>query len=120
MFLIAALSNAIQIFYAACGILNVIKCTANNCIICAYTILIYTFRVWTEIVGDGAISRLSITQANVQHSGIYTCSVSDTVSQSLRLHIIDGKFGHLGGSVVSQRIRTCEACFYTRINCFDF
>jgi hypothetical protein len=41
-------------------------------------------------VGDGAISRLSITQANVRHSGIYTCSVSDTVSQSLRLHIIDG------------------------------
>jgi hypothetical protein len=27
----------------------------------------------------------------LQHSGIYTCSVSDTVSQSLRLHIIDGK-----------------------------
>ena len=47
--------------------------------------------VRTELDGAGALSRLSITQANVRHSGIYTCSVSDTISQSLRLHIIDGE-----------------------------
>ena len=45
----------------------------------------------TELDGAGALSRLSITQADVRHSGIYTCSVSDTISQSLRLHIIDGE-----------------------------
>ena len=45
----------------------------------------------TEMEGEGAISHLSITQASVRHSGIYTCSVSDTISQSLRLHIIDGE-----------------------------
>jgi len=45
--------------------------------------------VRTELDGAGALSRLSISQANVRHSGIYTCSVSDTISQSLRLHIID-------------------------------
>lgn len=43
----------------------------------------------TELEGKGAISRLSITQANVRHSGIYTCSVSDSISLSLKLHIID-------------------------------
>ena len=48
--------------------------------------------VRTELEGAGALSRLSITQANVRHSGIYTCSVSDTISQSLRLHIIDGEY----------------------------
>ena len=47
--------------------------------------------VRTELDGAGALSRLSITQADVRHSGIYTCSVSDTISQSLRLHIIDGE-----------------------------
>ncbi|TRY67866.1 hypothetical protein TCAL_15876, partial [Tigriopus californicus] len=45
--------------------------------------------IHTELQGDGAISHLSITQASVKHSGIYTCSLSDTISQSLRLHIID-------------------------------
>ena len=48
--------------------------------------------VRTDLDGAGALSRLSITQANVRHSGIYTCSVSDTISQSLRLHIIDGEY----------------------------
>jgi len=47
--------------------------------------------VRTELVGEGAISRLAITQADVRHSGVYTCAVSDNISQSLRLHIIDGK-----------------------------
>ena len=50
-----------------------------------------TWSVRTELEGIGALSRLSITQADVRHSGIYTCSVSDNISQSLRLHIIDGK-----------------------------
>ena len=44
------------------------------------------------MIGEGAISRLAISQASVKHSGIYTCAVSDNISQSLRLHIIDGKY----------------------------
>ena len=50
----------------------------------------------TELQDKGAISHLAITQANVRHSGIYTCSVSDSISQSLRLHIIDGKIKQKG------------------------
>ena len=49
------------------------------------------FSVRTELVGQGAISRLAISQADVRHSGVYTCAVSDNISQSLRLHIIDGE-----------------------------
>ncbi len=49
------------------------------------------FSIRTDLEGTGAISHLAITQAQVRHSGVYTCSVSDTISQSLRLHIIDGK-----------------------------
>jgi hypothetical protein len=37
------------------------------------------------------VSHLSIAQATVGHSGVYTCAVSDNISQSLRLHIIDGE-----------------------------
>ena len=39
----------------------------------------------------GATSHMAIAQASLAHSGIYTCAVSDSVSQSLRLHIIDGE-----------------------------
>ena len=53
--------------------------------------ILYFFSVRTDLIGDGAISRLAISQASVKHSGIYTCAVSDNISQSLRLHIIDGK-----------------------------
>lgn len=49
------------------------------------------YSVRTELVGQGAISRLAISQADIRHSGVYTCAVSDNISQSLRLHIIDGK-----------------------------
>ncbi|XP_059081925.1 zwei Ig domain protein zig-8-like [Tigriopus californicus] len=56
--------------------------------------------IHTELQGDGAISHLSITQASVKHSGIYTCSLSDTISQSLRLHIIDGKYDCLDATNV--------------------
>ena len=56
----------------------------------------FDYSVRTELVGQGAISRLAITQADVRHSGVYTCAVSDNISQSLRLHIIDGKY--LGNS----------------------
>ncbi len=51
----------------------------------------FSFSIRTDLEGRGAISHLAITQARVQHSGVYTCSVSDTISQSLRLHIIDGE-----------------------------
>jgi len=46
----------------------------------------------TEMDRDGlggATSHMAIAQASLAHSGIYTCSVSDSISQSLRLHIID-------------------------------
>ena len=56
----------------------------NSSLLCVHS-------VRTELVGEGAISRLAITQADVRHSGVYTCAVSDNISQSLRLHIIDGK-----------------------------
>ena len=49
------------------------------------------FSVRTELLEQGAISRLAISQADIRHSGVYTCAVSDNISQSLRLHIIDGK-----------------------------
>ena len=68
--------------------LNSVQCTSYA--INAF-LLNFFCSVRTELVGEGAISRLSITQANTKHSGIYTCSVSDTISQSLRLHILDGK-----------------------------
>ena len=55
-----------------------------------FSIKVYFYSVRTELVGQGAISRLAITQADVRHSGVYTCAVSDNISQSLRLHIIDG------------------------------
>jgi len=45
--------------------------------------------VRTELLEQGAISRLAISQADIRHSGVYTCAVSDNISQSLRLHIID-------------------------------
>jgi hypothetical protein len=49
------------------------------------------FSIRTELdESGGAISHLAIAQAGVHHSGVYTCSVSDTITQSLRLHIIDG------------------------------
>ena len=43
----------------------------------------------TRLEGLGAISHLSVSRASVRHSGVYTCSVSDTISQSLRLNIVD-------------------------------
>ena len=49
----------------------------------------------------GATSHMAIAQASLAHSGIYTCSVSDSVSQSLRLHIIDGEEG--------RKERSCRA-----------
>ena len=52
------------------------------------------FSIRTEMDRDGlggATSHMAIAQASLAHSGIYTCSVSDSISQSLRLHIIDGE-----------------------------
>ena len=49
------------------------------------------FSVRTELLEQGAISRLAISSADIRHSGVYTCAVSDNISQSLRLYIIDGK-----------------------------
>ena len=57
---------------------------------CHVLFFIY-FSVRTELLEQGAISRLAISQADIRHSGVYTCAVSDNISQSLRLHIIDGK-----------------------------
>ena len=65
--------------------------------------------VRTELVGEGAISRLAITQADVRHSGVYTCAVSDNISQSLRLHIIDGKNNNWPWPPVSN----CFLNYYT-------
>ena len=48
------------------------------------------FSVRTELLEQGAISRLAISSADIRHSGVYTCAVSDNISQSLRLYIIDG------------------------------
>ena len=55
---------------------------------------IILFSIRTEMDRDGlggATSHMAIAQASLAHSGIYTCSVSDSISQSLRLHIIDGE-----------------------------
>lgn len=63
--------------------------------------------VRTELVGEGAISRLAISQADVRHSGVYTCAVSDNITQSLRLHIIDGRVPIMQKSWRSWRPRYC-------------
>ena len=56
--------------------------------------VVFIFSIRTEMDRDGlggATSHMAIAQASLAHSGIYTCSVSDSISQSLRLHIIDGE-----------------------------
>ena len=78
--------------------------------------------VRTDLEGRGALSRLSITQADVKHSGIYTCSVSDTISQSLRLHIIDGKliFSHNNEYFARNviRVTSCQFSVHRNFSCF--
>ena len=78
-------------FSKQCWLFKVDFSSNSNIFFCS-CIFFILFSVRTELIGDGAISRLAISQASVKHSGIYTCAVSDNISQSLRLHIIDGKF----------------------------
>ena len=58
-----------------------------------FPLFVIFFSIRTEIDRElgGATSHMAIAQASLAHSGIYTCSVSDSISQSLRLHIIDGE-----------------------------
>jgi hypothetical protein len=68
-----------------------------------YTISLSRSRsIRTDLEGTGAVSHLAITQARVEHSGVYTCSVSDSISQSVRLHIIDGEGEKNKENIISQ------------------
>ena len=61
------------------------------------------FSVRTELLEQGAISRLAISSADIRHSGVYTCAVSDNISQSLRLYIIDGKVYFINNLVLRKK-----------------
>lgn len=47
--------------------------------------------VKTDILPDGAKSRLFIANANAQDSGNYTCSLADVASTTVSIHVLNGE-----------------------------
>lgn len=46
----------------------------------------------TDILPDGAKSRLFIANANAQDSGNYTCALADVASTTVAIHVLNGKY----------------------------
>ena len=75
----------------------------------AFQTLHFLCSVKTDLLKDGAVSRLYIARASKTDSGNYTCGMRNAQA-SVTVHILNGKKGTLEGRRSNAEIRERNGC----------